>query len=215
MQDLDKLISGFQRFQKKYFQTDPALYEQLSKGQKPNVLLIGCSDSRVDPAILTDCWPGDLFVVRNIANLVPPFEEPPAPCSVISAIEYAVKALEVENIIVKGHSNCGGIETLLHGSRDAFGEFIGPWVRMAHDTCQAEYNRHPDRPADQRRRACEMAVVRLSLENLQGYPWIADKVAAGRLNLHGWYFDMAAGELLGLSPRTDGFETLVAGVRKP
>lgn len=214
MKNIDNLISGFQRFQDKYFHPDNSLYEQLKKGQKPNVLLIGCSDSRVDPAILTDCWPGDLFVVRNVANLVPPHEEKAAPCSVISAVEYAVKVLGVENIIVKGHSNCGGIDTLLHGSDDSFGEFIGPWIRMAHDTCERVYNQAPERPVEERRRACEMAVVRLSLESLRSYPWIAEKVGAGTLHLHGWYFDLAAGELLGLNPDTDAFEVLVTGVRK-
>lgn len=212
MQDMDKLISGFRRFQAKYFQSGSGIYDELKEGQKPNVLLIGCSDSRVDPAILTDCWPGDLFVIRNIASLVPPYEYRQNLCGVTSAIEYAVRVLEVENIVVKGHSNCGGIGALLAGDEQALGESIGPWVKIAHDACEQVDADLAGASPEARRRACEMAVVRLSLENLRTYWWIDEKVRAGTLHLHGWYFDMAAGELLGLDSKSGEFRTLVAGV---
>jgi hypothetical protein len=126
---IDKFLKGFKRFRNTYF-AENSLYQELKIGQKPKTLLIGCCDSRVDPAILTDCAPGDIFVVRNVANLVPPYVSDGGKHGVPCALEYGVSVLEVENIIILGHSRCGGIECLMRGTSDNF-EFIGPWMKSA------------------------------------------------------------------------------------
>ncbi len=209
MQDLKKLIDGFKRFQKHHFVQDKSLYAELCKGQRPEILVIGCSDSRVDPAILTDCKPGDMFVVRDVANLVPPYHQDVQDDGVSSAIEYAVKYLNVKHVIILGHSHCGGIDSLMHCSPEhPGGEFIDHWmtiVQAARDAVQKEL---ADKPEGAQLRACEQASLLISLKNLLTFPWVAQRVQDGRLTLHGWYFDMDTGELLSYDAKTGTFETL-------
>jgi carbonic anhydrase len=209
MQYLRKLISGFKRFQENYFKSDDTLFEQLGKGQSPKVLVIGCSDSRVDPAIMTDCRPGDLFVVRNVANLVPPYEPDGHYYAVSAAVEYAVRFLNVEHVIVLGHSQCGGIDALMRSNDDnCVGEFIDQWVAIAKPARQAVQRDLGHKPMELQRKACEEASILISLENLLTFPWLAQRVEAGTLALHGWYFDLDAGQLLGYHPDTGEFEKL-------
>ncbi len=209
MQDLRKLISGFKRFQENYFKSDDALFEELSKGQRPKVLVVGCSDSRVDPAILTDSRPGDLFVIRNVANLVPPYEPDGHYHGVSSAVEYAVRFLNVEHVIVLGHSQCGGIDALMRGSdTNVVGEFIDRWVAIAKPAREAVLRDLCHKSEQLQRQACEEASILISLENLLTFPWLAQRVEEGRLALHGWYFDLDAGQLFGYHPDTGEFEKL-------
>ena len=209
MQDLRTLISGFKRFQENYFKSDDALYEELSKGQRPKVLVIGCSDSRVDPAIITDCRPGDLFVVRNVANLVPPYEPDSHYHGISAAVEYAVQFLKVEHLIVLGHSHCGGIDALMDcGDDNVVGEFIGRWVAIARPAKDAIRRDLSHKPIEIQKKACEEAAILISLENLLSFPWVARRVKDGHLALHGWYFDLEAGQLLGYHPDTGAFEKL-------
>jgi len=213
--DIARFIAGFKRFQQSYFCDEQQLFEQLKTGQQPRVLVIACSDSRVDPAILTDCAPGDLFVVRNIANLVPPYE-PDATThhGVSAALEYAVKHLEVEHVIVMGHGGCGGIHALLHPGRAEQGsEFIGPWVDIAARAREQVYRAMPEADETTRQQACEEAAILVSLENLLSFPWLKAAVDDGRLALHGWYFDLKRGALLSYLPQTGSFEPLVPRCR--
>lgn len=209
MKDIQLLIKGFKRFRENFFQSDDRLYEQLGRKQFPKVLVIGCCDSRVDPAILTDCRPGDLFVVRNVANLVPPYEPDSHYHGVSAAVEYAVKFLNVEHVIVLGHSNCGGIDALMRSRRDGtVGEFLDPWIAIAEPALKAVQRDLSFKPRELQSRACEQASILLSLGNLLSFPWIAERVENGRLALHGWYFDLSAGELLGYHPDTGEFEKI-------
>lgn len=211
MQDIKNLIKGFKRFQKNYFKSDDVLFDQLRQGQKPKVLLIGCSDSRVDPAILTDCQPGDLFIIRNVANLIPPYEPDARYHGVSSGIEYAVRFLQVEHIIVMGHSHCGGIEALLRSSPESpFGEFIDHWVDIARPAKEKVMQDLMAKPFEKQARACEQASIMVSLENLLTFPWLAQRVRDEKLALHGWYFDLEAGQMLGYHPDTGEFEELHA-----
>lgn len=211
MDDIKKLIKGFKRFQKNYFKGDDVLFDQLRHGQTPKVLLIGCSDSRVDPAILTDCQPGDLFVIRNVANLIPPYEPDARYHGVSSAIEYAVRFLQVEHVIVMGHSHCGGIESLLQSSKESpIGEFIDHWVEILRPAKEAVLRDLSNKTPDMQARACEQASIMISLENLLTFPWLAERVEAEKLALHGWYFDLEAGQMLGYHPDTGEFEKLTA-----
>lgn len=209
MQDMEKIISGFSRFQQQYFSDNDSVYDSLRTGQHPRTLLIGCCDSRVDPALLTGSDPGDMFVVRNIANLVPPCT-PTASAGVSSAIEFAVCELEVERVIVLGHARCGGIRALM-APRPALREtdFVGQWMRIAAPVAERIRRDLGHRDSAAQHQACEMAAILLSLDNLLTYPWLKRRVEEGKLKLHGWYFDLERGALLAYSPRQQQFLPLV------
>lgn len=207
MKDLDRFITGFRSFQKDYFGQENSHFEPLKHGQKPKTMIIGCSDSRVDPAILTNCSPGDIFTVRNVANLVPPYEENGGLHGVSAALEFAVCHLEVEHIIVLGHSRCGGISALMAGDCGCKGGgFISRWMSIATSAREQVLAELPGKDPQLQQRAAEQAAILLSLENLHSFPWIDERVAAGSLSLHGWYFDLTAGELMEYSPTLGTFE---------
>lgn len=210
MSEFDKLINGYRRFHTNYFSAaKDELFAELSQGQSPSTLVIACSDSRVDPAIVMDCKPGDLFVVRNVANLVPPYEKGGGYHGVSAALEFGVCALEVQHIIVLGHRQCGGIKALFEGIPEGLaGEFIKPWVNMAKraaDRVRADY---PHAADSEQLCECEMGGIIVSLENLQTFPWIKERVAEGKLKLHGWYFDIVNGEMHAYDAQTLKFAPL-------
>ena len=192
MKDIKKFIAGFRRFQEKYFNEDLDLFEKLRHGQNPKALIVACADSRVDPTLLMGTEPGDVFVVRNVANLVPPYEPDGSFASVPAALEFGVLSLAVEHIIVLGHAQCGGIHALMQGTSPG-SEFIGKWVGIAQPARERVLAELPAKPPALQARACEQAAILVSLENLMTYPWIAQRVALGEIHLHGWYFDIAHG----------------------
>lgn len=210
MKDIAKFIAGFERFQEKYFTHDRELFDQLRHAQRPRVMVISCCDSRVDPAILTGAEPGEMFVVRNVANLVSPYKPGGNFASVPAALEFAVQSLEVEHVIVLGHAQCGGIRALMSDAGPG-GEFIGKWVSIAQRARERVLAELPQKPPALQARACEQAAILISLENLMTYPWIARRVAAGSLHLHGWYFDIEEGSLLCYAPMSNAFEPINAG----
>lgn len=212
MQDIAKFIAGFERFQAKYFREEGGLFSRLREGQQPRALVISCCDSRVDPAMLTGADPGDLFVMRNVANLVPPYRDEAEAPGVRSAIEFAVKNLEVDHIIVLGHTGCGGIQALMQGEgiTEHRYEFIGSWVRIARRAREQVLRELPQKPPALQARACEQAAILISLDNLLSFPWIRERVDRNTLALHGWHFDIDAGELLAYSAQTATFEPLLA-----
>ncbi|MCB1931292.1 MAG: carbonic anhydrase [Candidatus Accumulibacter sp.] len=205
MKDIARFIAGFERFQEKYFGEERELFEQLSLGQSPKTLIVACADSRVDPALLTGAEPGEVFVVRNVANLVPPYHAAGDLASVPAALEFAVLSLKVEHIIVLGHAQCGGIHALMQGHESGT-EFIGKWVSIAERARARVRAELPSKSPTLQDRACEQAGILVSLENLMSYPWIAERVQAGTVHLHGWYFDLAAGALLHYDPAKNAFE---------
>ncbi len=209
MRDVNKFISGFKRFQKDWLGPDAGLFDKLKKGQSPCTIVIACSDSRVDPLFLTNSRPGDLFVVRNVANLVPPCEPDAGHHGVSAALEYAVCHLEVDNIIVMGHSQCGGIRGLMEGiCACSEHSFIGSWVGIAQHAKEKVLAELPDKPMDMQAGACEKAAILVSLENLMTFPWLKERVDNGQLALHGWYFDLQTGTLSGYSTDTSSFERI-------
>ncbi|WP_028456153.1 carbonic anhydrase [Chitinilyticum litopenaei] len=214
MQDIEKFIGGFRRFQHKYFgEHSPNLFDELKRGQHPKTLVIGCSDSRVDPALLTDSDPGDLFVVRNIANLVPPYEVDGAFHGVSSAIEYAVCELQVRQIVILGHSGCGGISALLKGYQPKTeANFVGRWVQIAQSARDQVVAELAHKTPEQQLRACEMASIIVSLDNLMTFPFIAERVEAGQLSLIGWYFDIQKGALYDFGQADHTFKELVTAL---
>lgn len=210
---LYKLMAGFRRFKEKYFlegERDHSLYQKLaSAGQTPKTLLIGCSDSRVDPTILTGASPGELFVVRNVANLVPPCE----PSAVgfhgtSSAIQFAVVSLRVENIIVLGHRQCGGIRALMSGATDDANSFIGNWMSIAEEARERVIQNHPTADEETKWRLGEMESVKVSIKNLRTFPFVKEAIDERQLNLVGIYFDLEKGELWELDESTQEFRQL-------
>lgn len=210
MKDISAFIAGFQRFRAKYFGTDRTLFSELSQKQTPPALVISCCDSRVDPAMLTGADPGDLFIVRNVANLVPPYIHGAVAPGIRSAIEFAVKGLNVEHIIVLGHSGCGGIQALMSGEEvtEKTYEFIGSWVNIAKSAREQVLRDLPGQPQAIQATACEHAAILLSLQNLLTFPWVRERVANNKLKLHGWYFDIKGGTLSEYSDTANAFVPL-------
>ncbi len=204
--------AGFRTFHAKYFAKEHNTYESLQHGQKPLAFVIACADSRVDPAIVTNSAPGELFVVRNVANLVPPYNPKANNHGVSAALEYAVKHLRVPHIIVMGHANCGGIHALAHADASnaptSADEFIVPWVNILHKAKDAVDRAIPHTKNDELLRAYEQAGVRVSISHLLTFPWVRNAVEEGRLRLHGWYFDLHKGALLELDAKTHTFVPL-------
>lgn len=212
MNDINKLVDGYRRFHNHYFAAESReLFDELMLGQKPSTLVIACSDSRVDPAIVMDCKPGDLFVVRNVANLVPPYEKGGGYHGVSAALEFAVCALAVEHIIVLGHRQCGGIKALFEGIPEGLdGEFIKPWVNMAKRAADRVREDHLHATDDEKLCHCEMAGILVSLENLLTFPFIQKQLEQKQLKLHGWYFDIGSGEMHAYNEEKLKFEPLIA-----
>lgn len=210
--DIATFLAGFERFQAKYFVGDGSPFARLRQGQSPHALVISCCDSRADPGMLMGAGPGDIFVVRNVANLVPPYRNGAEMPGIRADIEFAVKGLNVEHIIILGHSSCGGIRALMEGEGITASnfEFIGTWVGIARTVRERVLLELAHEPQATQIRACEQGAIALSLENLMSFPWIRERVERGALGLHGWYFDLDAGELLGYSPQTKTFAPLVA-----
>jgi carbonic anhydrase len=189
---MDDLIDGYHRFRSGTWRDERSRFEELSLiGQKPRALVIACSDSRTDPQMVFNAAPGELFVVRNVANLAPPYGPDDQPHGISAAIEFAVRALRVGEIVVMGHAMCGGIRTLLNGAPAEVSDFVGQWVRIAEPARQRAIKAPPERQQD----ICEHEAVRLSLTNLMTFPWIKSAVEAGELKLHGCFFDIRSGIL--------------------
>lgn len=210
MADVTKFLAGIANFQQQHFGKNPELANTLLSGQKPQALLIGCCDSRVDPALLTDSAPGDLFILRNIANLVPPYSKSDDFHGVSSSIEYAVCILEVSDIIVLGHSNCGGIGALMESAKgQEAGEFIGKWVNIAASARDKVLTEMAEEPPEKQARACEKEAILVSLKNLMSFPWVKERVGKGQLSLHGWYYNMGTGQLRYYNQLSGEYEVLV------
>lgn len=204
------LIEGFLRFRDNLFPSDDVEYLRLfAEGQKPKFLIVGCCDSRVDPALIFNCAPGELFVVRNVANIVPPNEARIGHHGTTAAIEYGVRNLGVEHIVVLGHQHCGGIQNLLQTRGESNPDsFIDDWMKLVESARISVERDYADASVEERRRACEQRAILVSLGNLLTYPWIAERVASNTLRIHGWYFDIKQGQLLGYNSSTGQFEPL-------
>ena len=187
------LAQGYRRFRETTWQAQRSRYEALAQeGQTPHTLIVACSDSRADPALIFDAAPGELFVVRNVANIVPPYEPDGQLHGVSAALEFGVRVLKVGKIVVMGHAQCGGVSAMLTGAPDTCQDFIAPWVAQAEAVVRPLARDHA---GDDLVRAAEEAVVRMSIQNLRTFPWIAERETAGDLKLFGLHFGIADGVL--------------------
>lgn len=195
MDAIAKLTAGFKAFRDGQFRDQRAVYEALvDQGQRPTVALIACSDSRVDPAIVLQADLGNLFVIRNVANLVPPYERQGHYHGTSAALEFAVGHLEVAHVIVLGHAHCGGIRSLFEDrpASDEDNQFVAPWMSLVRSAYLRVEATMPDAGDVAKARACEQSAVLVSLENLMTFPGIRRRVGDGALRLHGWYIDIRA-----------------------
>jgi carbonic anhydrase len=180
-----KLIAGYKKFRQKYANDDESIMHYLSRyGQKPKIMVIACCDSRVDPALILQCDPGDLFVVRNVANIVPNFEKDDAHHGTSAALEFAICFLQVKHLILLGHSQCGGIQALLDADTLGKNDFISNWVSsIVIDNNKISVDE------------CAKIGLKQSYEHCLTFPWIQDKVKNEELFIHTWFFDIKAGKI--------------------
>lgn len=205
---MDGLIEGYRRFREGHWEEERERWSRLAEGQSPRTMVIACSDSRVDPAQIFDVSPGELFVVRNVAALVPPFETSPGQHGVSAALEFAVQFLKVSQVVVMGHGMCGGCKAALtqdlHGNALGEGGFVAKWIDMLDDV-RDPIAANLGTTSREAERAMELAAVKVSLANLRTFPCIKEKEPAGEVQLRGAYFAIADGVLHLLDENTGEF----------
>ena len=207
----DRLTTGYQAFLDGRFSSERARYEMLAeRGQRPEIMVVGCVDSRVSPEVIFDAAPGELLVVRNVANLIPAYEaDADSQHGTSAALEFGVQALRVKHIVVLGHARCGGIRAFADDSEPLSpGDFIGRWMSQIAPAAESL----GPKPADLERdylRKLELASVELSLRNLMTFPCVRILVERGKMQLHGAYFGISTGRLLVRDPVTGAFEPAV------
>jgi carbonic anhydrase len=203
MKTVDDLIAGYRRFRAGVYAEQVQLYRELGEGQDPDVMLIACADSRAEPSDIFNAAPGQMFVVRNVANLVPPYKPDGGLHGVSAALEFAVRVLKVRHIVVMGHGGCGGVTASLTESKSPLiGEFVTPWVKLLEGARARVMESGSLNPQF----ALELEGIETSLENLMSFPWVAEAVTSGDLELHGAWFAIKHGELHWRNPKTKRFE---------
>lgn len=214
---IETLIEGYRQFKEQYIGKQYGAYRVWAgKTQTPRIMMISCSDSRVNPAILTHAGLGELFMVNNVANLVPPYKEgKDTHHSTSSALEYAITVLEVEDIIILGHSGCGGIKALIASNNEEQQEiktsenapysFIGPWVQIAAKAKESVLTKNKDLSLAEQQTLCEKEALLVSLENLETFPWVKAALSEDKLKIHAWHFDIESGDILYYNSKNSSF----------
>lgn len=210
---MEKLFKGICVFRDSYFRKERELFRKLSKSQRPDVLFVTCSDSRVDPNLITQSRPGDLFIVRNVGNIIPPYDSIKDKNSSAAAVEFAVMSLKVSDIIICGHSNCGAMETLSLGG-EALDDMphLREWLKLASPVLERDF---PELAEDESGgRAVEKKNILLQLENVRTYPFLERPLLEGKVRLHGWYYEIQTGEVSAFNPASGRFERILCEVRE-
>ncbi|MES2214432.1 MAG: carbonic anhydrase [Pseudomonadota bacterium] len=185
-QSFKKALKGYQSFREKYALGDKSVMQSLSQhGQRPDLMVVACCDSRVDPALVLQCDPGDLFVARNVANIIPPYEKDGAHHGTSAALEFGVCFLKVKHLIILGHSQCGGIKALLNKEDTAQNDFVTKWVSVIE--APSSNNHTVD--------DCAKLALTQSYQNCLTFPWLKDKVTDGTLIVHLWFLDIESGKI--------------------
>ena len=187
---MDELIEGYRKFRSEIWPAERARYEQLAHwGQSPETMILACSDSRVDPQTIFGAVPGELFVVRNVAAIAPPYEpNSPGFHGTSAALEFAVRVLKVKRLVVMGHAKCGGVRALVYGAPPQARDFVAAWVDIGRAA-------RPSGGGEPEMSEVEAAMVRVSMANLMTFPWIVEAQAEGRLSVQGFVFDIHTGVL--------------------
>lgn len=197
-QTLQKLKTGYRKFREQYTKGEYSFMHALSKeGQCPKVMVVACSDSRVDPALILQCNPGDLFVIRNVANIIPPYENDNRCHGTSAALEFGICHLEVTHLIIMGHSQCGGIQTLF-GKDNINSDFIENWVESVSKAA----------PKADSVDCCAQSALHESYQHALSFPWIKERADKGELQIHRWFFDIHCGELQAYDEKTGNFSPI-------
>jgi carbonic anhydrase len=198
--NFQNMLAGYQLFRKKYAMGDASIMNSLSlKGQEPQTMVVACCDSRVDPALILQCNPGDLFVVRNVANIIPPYEKDEAHHGTSAALEFGIRYLKVKHLILLGHSQCGGMQALLDSHSSASeDDFIHDWV------CLVKKDNVTLKSADDYAKLA----LQQSYQNALSFPWIKEKVLEKKLIIHLWFFDIKTGQIFSYSETEKAYELL-------
>ena len=211
MKNINALVDGFKAFKLEYQQDQQGKYQELAEyGPHSQILMIACCDSRADPAIITNSSAGDLMVIRNIANLVPAYDPNNTSGETQASLEFAVCYLNIEHIIIMGHSRCGGIRSLLTRILDDTepSHPLDNWTAVAEPAARDILREMPNADLDDQACACSRRALTTSLANLKQYPWIAQRLQRDQLQLHGWYFNLATGDLERYSEKEKTFSPL-------
>jgi carbonic anhydrase len=202
---MERLIEGFRRFRGTFDEQHRARFERLAARQRPRYAVVACCDSRIDTALIFDAVPGEIFLIRNIANLIPPYRPDARQHSTSAAIEYAVRFLKVSQLVVLGHAGCGGIHALLDPPAQAT-DFVANWLEIAAPSRERVLGRGAGLTPADRQRACELEALKDSLANVLAFPWVAERVADDSLHVDALYVDLEQGVLLLYNRRKDVFE---------
>ena len=203
----DYLLNGYKNFMSGRYVDERERYRALADtGQKPQTLIIACCDSRSAPETIFDCGPGELFVVRNVANMVPPYEPDGQYHATSAAVEYAVQVLKVKDIVVMGHGRCGGIQAALDPNLEPLspGDFIGKWMNMVKSAAE-QIQSNDVMTSGERQTAMERVSIRNSISNLRAFPFVKAQEVAGKVKLHGAWFDISTGDLWVMDSKTGDF----------
>lgn len=198
-QIFSKILKGYRRFRESYAIGDQTVMQFLSEyGQQPKIMVVACCDSRVDPAVILQCDPGDLFVVRNVANIVPPYEKDEAHHGTSAALEFGIDILQIKHLILLGHSQCGGVQALVNSAETPPNDFISNWVSLVKNpNCN---HSHPDDYAKQ--------ALHVSYQNCLTFPWIKNKLEQKKLLIHLWFFDIKMGQIFTYSVQQKQYQPL-------
>lgn len=209
--DIDNLIEGYERFHAEYFNKENETFRKLAEhGQDPKVMVIACSDSRVDPAIILNSQPGDLFMIRNVANLVPPYDTTAGYHGTSAALEFGICGLGIRQVIVFGHSQCGGITALvkkMNANRPS-STFIDTWMKIGKNAYENTFKKYNNCCEASFVEECSRNSLIQSINNLKTFPWIVQRLEEGALCLHAWYFDIKTGTIFSFNEKTQAFEEL-------
>ncbi|MDX9714826.1 MAG: carbonic anhydrase [Dissulfurispiraceae bacterium] len=206
---MEKLYKGIHEFRKAFFKEEEELFRGLSHLQSPEVLFITCADSRIDPNLVTQSRPGDIFIIRNIGNVVPPYDAIRDKNSVAAAIEFSVLKLQISDIIICGHSNCGAVKSLYEND-DYFAEapHLHEWLELVRPAADIVSRFYPAIDESEKINAAEKENILLQLNNIQTYPFVRERLESGRLFLHGWYYEIGTGCMYVYNPATDCFDDI-------
>ena len=207
---MQRLLDGIHHFQNKVFGTQQQLFERLAGGQEPTVLFVTCSDSRINPNLVTQTNPGELFILRNVGNIIPPYGAA-SRSGEAAAIEYAISVLNVQDVIVCGHSHCGAMNGLLNLDKCRDLPAVTSWLAHAESTRMIIRENYRDRSPDDLPTLTVQENVLVQLENLRTHPAVAARLASGKLKLHGWFYKLETGEVLAFSPEYGQFASVAPG----
>ncbi|OUT95641.1 MAG: carbonic anhydrase [Betaproteobacteria bacterium TMED41] len=202
---MKKIVLGFKQFQSSYFKKNKTLFSQLAKQQSPEILFITCSDSRIDPNLLTQTEPGELFVIRNAGNIIPPYTK--SKCGFAASIEFAVQVIGVKHVIVCGHSDCGAMKGALHPSKISKLTDVKNWLDYSKGAAEKVKSKNYKTAINQLHEVAKQNIL-LQIHNLRSYPAISQKLAVDTLDIHGWFYDIGHGLMESYDSSVDNFITL-------